>query len=71
MVNKDNKEDVLQERLLHEVEAVHEYVKDIPDLKSDVQTVKEDVKDIKAELLVMKEAVKGHSREIAELKSEQ
>lgn len=58
-----NKKQVLGEVLADELKAIHELVKDVPEMKQKIDTVDSDMKEVKTDIKVIKAAVTDISRE--------
>lgn len=65
---ENNKDEVLHERMLHEIQAIHEYVEDIPEIKSTLGVIQDDIQEIKSDVSLLKQTAKVHSQDISSLK---
>jgi hypothetical protein len=67
-MDDERRKEVLGEQLFTELQAIREYVEDIPSIKSDVAELKADVADIKGDMSMLKNVVRENSSDIADLK---
>ncbi len=59
--------EILFEDMQGQVQAILEFVADIPAMKADIAQLKEDMADVKSRLTVHEVILREHSREIAKI----
>ena len=62
-LNDDERKQVLEEVLADELKAIHELVKDVPEMKQKIDILDSDMKEVKSDIKVIKTAVTDISRE--------
>ncbi len=65
----DEEKQVLGEVLKDKLEAILEYVKDVPVIKEEVHQVRASTNEIHDRLTVIEHVVKGHNKDIKKLKA--
>lgn len=62
-LNDDERKQVLGEVLADELKAIHELVKDVPEMKQKIDVLDSDMKEVKSDIKVIKAAVTDISLE--------
>ncbi len=60
---------ILIEHFHSQLEAIHEYVKYIPEMREDIGTLKDDVSGLKMRADIAEGLLKEHSRDLSEIKT--
>jgi hypothetical protein len=68
-LNDDEEKQVLGEILSDKLQAILEYVEDIPLIKKDVTKLKEDMTEVKSDIKVIKAVLKNHDTIITNLEA--
>jgi hypothetical protein len=62
-LSDDERKQALGEVLADELKAIHELVKDVPEMKQKIDVLDSDMKEVKSDIKVIKAAVTDISRE--------
>lgn len=63
-LDDDEKKDVLWEVLADELKAIHELVKDVPEMKKKIDKLDTDMQEVKQDIKTIKAVVTEHSLEL-------
>ena len=69
MADGGNYTNVILEEVRDQSKMIFGFVREIPEMKSDISQLKDDMTEVKADVKIIKSVVRDHSADIAELKA--
>ncbi|MGZ6609010.1 MAG: hypothetical protein ACXVFI_18315 [Solirubrobacteraceae bacterium] len=67
-IDDETRREILGEALMDELKAIHDYVRDVPEIKAEVHQVRMKVDEMNLRLDVIEMVVREHDRDIRGLK---